>query len=140
MWLASQARPDILNAVRVVARYSAAPKLFHWQAALPIMMYIKSTSTYGITFQRGLNSGVQLELYVDAHYAHNDRKSVSGGVVMCAGASVSFYSRTQECITLSTTETEYVAMATGSRETLFMRYIGSFIFPDRDVRDTTEGG
>ena len=61
-------------------------------------MYIKSTSTYGITFQRGLSSGVQLELYVDANYAHeaNDRKSVSGGVVMCAVACVSFYSRTQK--------------------------------------------
>ena len=30
IWLANQTRPDILNAVRAVARYSAAPKLFHW--------------------------------------------------------------------------------------------------------------
>ena len=46
---------------------------------------------YGISFRRGLSSGVQLELYVDADYAHeaNERKSVSGGVVMCAGACVS---------------------------------------------------
>ena len=85
MCLANQTRPDILNAVRAVARYSAAPKLLHWQAALHIVMYIKSTSTYGITFQTGLSDGVQLELYVDADYAHeaNDQRSVSGGV-MCA--------------------------------------------------------
>ena len=46
---------------------------------------------YGISFRKGLNSGVQLELYVDADYAHeaNERRSVSGGVVMCAGACVS---------------------------------------------------
>ena len=131
--------PDILNAVRAVARYSAAPKLLHWRAALHIVMYLKSTSTYGITFQRGLSSGVQLELYVDADYGHqtNDRRSVSGGVVMCAGACVLFYSRTQKCTTLSTTEAEYVAMATGIRETIFMRYVWSFIFPDRDVGCTT---
>lgn len=139
MWLANQTRPDILNAVRAVARYSAAPKLLHWQAALHIVMYIKSTSTYGITFQRGLSDGVQLELYVDADYAHeaNDRRSVSGGVIMCAGACVSFYSRTQKSVTLSSTEAEYVAMATGFRETIFMRYLWSFIFPDRDVGCTT---
>ena len=139
MWLANQARQDILNAVRAVERHSAAPKLFHWQAALRIVMYIKSTSTYGITFQMGLSSGVQLELYVDADYAHeaNDRNSVSGGVVKCAGACVSFYSRTQKWITLSTTEAEYVAMATGIRETIFIRYAWSFIFPDRDVGCTT---
>ena len=74
-----------------------------------------------------------------ADYAHeaNDRKSVSDGVGMCAGACVSFYSTTQKCITLSTTEAEYVAMATGIRETIFMRYVWSFIFPDRDVGYTT---
>ena len=96
--LMRQTRPDIFNAVRAVARYSAAPKLFHWQAALRVVMCITSTSTCGSTFQRGLSSGVQLELYVDANYAHeaNDRKSVSGGVVMCAVACVSFYSRTQK--------------------------------------------
>ena len=56
---------------------------------------------------------------------------------MCAGACVLFYSRTQKCITLSTTEAEYVAMATGIRETIFMRYVWSFIFLDRDVGCTT---
>ena len=63
---------------------------------------------YGISFRKGLNSGVQLELYMDADYAHeaNERRSVSGGVVMCAGAYVSFYSRTQKCVLLSTTEAE----------------------------------
>ncbi|CAN0406070.1 unnamed protein product [Pylaiella littoralis] len=38
MWLANQTRPDILNAVRSVARYSHAPKQLHWQAALHVRM------------------------------------------------------------------------------------------------------
>ena len=46
----SRTRPDILNAVRAMERYSAAPELLHWQAALHIVMNIKSTSAYGITF------------------------------------------------------------------------------------------
>ena len=139
MWLANHTRPDILNAVRAVARYSAAPKLLNWQVALHIVMYIKSTSTYGITFQRGLSNGVHLELHVDADYAHeaNDRRSVSGGVFMCAGACVSFYARTQKSISLSFTDAEYVAMDTGFRETIFMWHLWSFIFPDRDVGCTT---
>ena len=125
MWLANQTRPDILIAVRAVASYSAAPKLLHWQAALHILMYIKSTKTYGITFQRGLSNGLQLELDVDADYSYeaNYRRSVSGGVVMCAGACVSFYFRAQKPITLSSTEAEYAAMATGVREMVFMRYL-----------------
>ena len=138
MWLANQTRPGILNVVRAVARYSAAPKLLHWQAALHILMYIKSTSTYGITFQRGVSNGVQLDLYVDTDYAYkaNDLRSVSGVFIMCTGACVLFCSRTQKSVTLSSTEAEYVVMATGSRESVSMRYLWSSFFPDRGVRRT----
>ena len=66
-----------------------------------------------------------------------DRKSVSSGVVMCAGGCVSFFSRTQKSVTLSSTEAEYVAMAEGLKEAIFLRYMGNFIFPDGDVGCTT---
>ena len=139
MWLANQTRPDILNAVRAVARYSHEPKLVHWKAALQILMHIRFTSSYGITFQRGTASGVGLEVFVDSDFASRaaDRGSVSGGVAMCACACVSFFSRTQKSVTLSSTEAEYVAMAEGFKEAIFLRYIWSFIFPDRDVGCTT---
>ena len=82
-----------------------------------------------------MGSGVDLELYVISDFASRDtnRRSVSGGVVMCAGACVSFFSRTQKSVALSSTEAEYVALAAGIKETTFLRYIWSFIFPDRDV-------
>ena len=117
MWLANQTRPDILNAVRAVARYSHAPKLVQRKAALHILMHIRFTSSYGITFQRGTASGVGLEVFVDSDFASRatDRRPVSGGVVMCAGACVSFFSRAQKSVTLSSTEAEYVAMAGGFR-------------------------
>ena len=142
MWLANQTRPDILNVVRTVARYSHAPKLVHWQAALHVLTYVRSTSGYGITFQRGTARGVGFEVYVDLDYASRatDRKAVSGGVVMCAGSYVSFFSRTQKSVTLSSTEAEYVAMAEGLKEAIFLRYIWNFIFPDGDVGCTTVHG
>ena len=52
MWLANQTRPDILNAVPAVARYSRAPKRLHWQEAIHVLMYVRFTSSFGITFQR----------------------------------------------------------------------------------------
>ena len=97
-------------------------------------MYVKSISIYGIIFLLGLGNGVQLELYADVDYAHeaSDRRTVFGGVIMCAGACVSFYYRTQKSITPWSTGTEYVAMVTGFHETFFMRYLWSYIFPDFD--------
>ena len=67
---ANQTRPEILNAVRAVAKYSATRKLLHWQAALHTLKYINSTSSYGITFQRGMGRGVRLELHVDEDNTH----------------------------------------------------------------------
>ena len=122
-----------------VARYYHAPKLVHWKAALHILMYTRFTSSYGITFQQGTASGVDLGVFVDSDFASRaaDRRSVSGGVVMCAGACVSFSSRTEKSVTLSSTEAEYVTMAEGFNEAIFLRYIWSFIIPDRDVGCTT---
>lgn len=51
-------------------------------------MYVRGTSRLGITFQRGC--GVELELFVDSDFASKatDRRSVSGALVMCAGACI----------------------------------------------------
>ena len=89
MWLAKQTSLDILNAVRAVARYSHSSKLVRWKAALHILQYIRLTSGHGIAFQRGMGSGVDcgFGFCEQRHY----RRSVSGGVVMCAGAFVSFF-------------------------------------------------
>ena len=59
-----------------------------------------------------------------------DRRSVSGGLVMCGGACVSWFSRTQKCVTLSTTEAEYVALADVMKEVLFLRQVWRFMLPD----------
>ena len=69
----------------------------------------------------GMGSGVDLELYVDSDVASRDtnRRSVSGGVVMCAEACALFFSSTQKSVTLSSTEAEYVALAAGIKEMFF---------------------
>ena len=70
-----------------------------------------------------------LETYLDADYAHmaEDRRSVSGVVVFCGGTPVSWFSRTQKCVILSTTEAEYAAMADGVKEALYVRGILAFL-------------
>ena len=82
-------------------------------AALGILGYVRRTSSFGITFWRGSVGGLNLQVFVDADYASKaaDRMSVSGGLVMRGGACVSWFSRTQKRVTLSTTAAEYVALA-----------------------------
>ena len=63
----------------------------------------------------------------DADYAikETDRRSISGVVVMLGNAAVYATNHTQHCVTLSTTE--YVALAEGAKEGMFVRSVMSFI-------------
>ena len=119
--------------MRAVARYCTAPRAIHCKAALGILEYINGTSEYGITFQRGTLSGISLEVFADADYASKatDRLSVSGGLIMCGGASVCWFSRTQKCVTLSTSEAEYVALGDAVKELLFLIHVWRFMLPSK---------
>lgn len=119
MRVANQRRPDIVNAVRPVARVSHDPKKTHWKAARQILDSLRATANLGLTYRRGGSLDVGLfvynlgvGVYVDAYYSSRatDRCSVTGAVVKCGGAPVAWLSRTQQCVILSTTEAEYAAV------------------------------
>ena len=136
MWLAIWTRPDISNAVQSVARYCSAPKAVHWKSALDILAYINGTCGFGIMYQRGTTVGISLEVFTDADYATSratDSRSVSGGTIMCAGACVCWFSKTQKCVTLSTSEAEYVALDDAVKELLFLREVWRFMIPGKGM-------
>ena len=86
----------------------------------------------GVTFQGDVGSGLRMQVLVDADFASKaaDRRSASGGLVMCGDGCVSWCSRTQKCVTFSTKEAEYVAMADVLKEVLFLRQVWRFILPE----------
>ena len=72
-------------------------------------------------------------MFADADDASKatDKRSVSGGLIMCGDASISWFSRTQKCVTLSTSEAEYVALGDAVKELLFLRQIWRFMLPSK---------
>ena len=113
IWLAISTRPDISNAVRSVPRYFSTPKAIHWKTALGNLAYINDTSSgFGITCQKGTSVGISLKVFADADYVSKatERRYVSGGPIMCGGACVYWFFRTQKCVTLSMSQAKYVAL------------------------------
>ena len=107
--------------------------IVHWRASHGVLGYVGRTSSVGITFQRGTTGGLSLQVFVNADYASKaaDRRSVSGGLVMCRGACVSWFSRTQRCVTLSTTEARARdACRRDCREVLFLRQVWRFMLSE----------
>ena len=93
----------------------------------------------------GMGSGVDLELYVDSDFASRDtnRRSVSGGFVMYAGACVSFFflgRRKMSPFLLLRQSMLRWPRGSKRRFIYFLRYIWSFIFPDRDAGCTLVKG
>ena len=76
--LSSMTRLDITNAVRTEARYAHTPTERLWQAIMKILLYLYGTKSFGSTYVRG--SGLGVEVYTDADYAH---KAMMG--VRCLG-------------------------------------------------------
>ena len=74
---------------------------------------------------------MKLSLFADADKADrcNDRRSVSGVAVMLGNTDVSASSTTQHCVTLSTIEAEYVAMAHGAKTALAIEVVLDFVQP-----------
>nr|GFA25349.1 putative RNA-directed DNA polymerase [Tanacetum cinerariifolium] len=87
------------------------PRLEHLNAAKRVLKYLKGTSTYGIFY--GRKSNEKLKVFTDSNYARDveDRKCTSGYICLYSRAAISWSSRKQEIVTLSSTEAEYVAVA-----------------------------
>ena len=114
-----------------MARQAHDPSAQHWKAVLKIIQYLRGTRDLGIIYKK--SPACRLVAFADSSYPENkeDRRSVSGGVVLLAGGAVSWFSRTQHCASLSSTESEYVALANVTREVVFLKELLEFILPNR---------
>ncbi|CAM8972131.1 unnamed protein product [Rhodiola kirilowii] len=114
-------RPDIAHAVGVCARYQANPKEIHLMNIKRIIRYVCGTSDYGLWYTRDTNSC--FVGYCDADWAGNaeDRKSTSGGCFFLGNNLVSWFSKKQNSISLSTAEAQYITAGSCCTQMLWMK-------------------
>ncbi|WVZ52784.1 hypothetical protein U9M48_003806 [Paspalum notatum var. saurae] len=114
-------RPDIQFAVCLCACYQASPRISHLQAVKRIFRYLKFTPELGLWYSSG--SSLSLRGFSDAHHVgcRIDRKSTSGTCQLLGTSLVSWSSRKQASVSLSTTEAEYIAAASCCSQLLWMK-------------------
>lgn len=113
-------RPDLAHALSVLSKYTSAPREQHWQAVKRVMRYLQATCNYGLLYQPVKEPRVIC--YTDADYGgdHQNRKSTSGVVTMINTAPITYKSKQQDIVTLSTTEAEYVACTFGVKDLIWI--------------------
>ncbi|KAE9280198.1 hypothetical protein PF008_g28193 [Phytophthora fragariae] len=121
MYLACGTLPDISVAVAKLSRFLENPGDKYWDAGIKVVRYLLKTKDVGIVYDGLL--GTQLEAYSDADWAGNrdDRRSVSGMLLMLCGAPVVWRSTFHKTLALSSTEAEYMALSDCVKECIWMR-------------------
>jgi hypothetical protein len=114
-------RPDIMLSVCMCARFQVDPKEVHLRAVKRILRYLVHTSKFGLWYPKG--SPFDLIGYSDADWAGYkiDRKSTTGTCQFLGRSLVSWASKKQNSIALSTAEAEYIAAGHCCAQLLWMR-------------------
>lgn len=120
MYLAVMTRPDIMYSVSYLSQFNTCYSVEHWNYAKRVLKYLKKTKMYCLKFS---SQGESLKGFVDADWASDslDRKSYTGFCFVMSGSAVSWQSRKQRVIALSSTEAEYVALSEACREAVYLR-------------------
>jgi hypothetical protein len=123
IYLTTCTRPDIAYAVSKVAEKMQSPTAKDWTAVKRIFRYLKETKNQGLTFRnQGNSSELNLQVYSDADWASDpSRKSRSGNVIFLANGAISWYSKKQNCVSLSTVEAEYVSGSKAIQDLIWIK-------------------
>ena len=117
MYLAVHTRPDIAFAIGQCARHMQHPTIADMTAVDRIISYIAGTKDLSLTFH-GDDGSINLLATVDASFAcHEDRKSHYGITLHLSPKDASFHtiSKKAQCVALSSTEAEYLALCEASK-------------------------
>ncbi|XP_076657790.1 uncharacterized protein LOC143361943 [Halictus rubicundus] len=120
MYAAVSTRPDIAYAVSMLSRFNEDPGGEHWTAGKRVLRYLKATISHGITYKK---TGCDFHGFVDSDWGSNmdDRKSQTGYIFRLADAPITWESRRQRCVALSSVEAEYMALTEAIKEAVYLR-------------------
>jgi len=136
--LAICTRPDTSLSISKMSQFNQDPTVTHHNAARQILKYAKTTKHYSIKYG-GIKKTLRIDSYADADWGSNlvDRKSTTGYIFMMNGGPISWTSRKQSTVALSTMEAEYMALSDAARELLahltFFRTVSVELSPPSPV-------
>jgi len=118
MYLSVGTRPDITHAVSYLSQFNSCYTEAHWKAAKRVLRYLKGTNNVGLVYSCSSNPPT---MFTDADWGNCnlDRKSYTGHVFMMSGGAVSWESKKQQTVALSSTEAEYMALSEATKEAVY---------------------
>ncbi|KAA0039199.1 gag-pol polyprotein [Cucumis melo var. makuwa] len=114
-------RPDIAYVVGICAQYQSNPRTSHLNAVKQIIKYVHEATNFGILYSYDTSSESVGYCDADCACSTGDRKSTSGRCFFLGNNLVSWFSKKQNCVSLSTAEAEYIAAGIGCTQMIWMK-------------------
>eukprot|EP00961_Rhodomonas_salina_P293854 3934087-Rhodomonas_salina.1 len=116
-------RPDIALATSELSRYVNDPSKTHLMLSKHVLAYLKGTASRGLIYSSG--NPTELVGYADATWGNDPetRRSVSGYVFLLHGAAVSWKSKLENTVALSSSEAEYQSLGRAAQEAAYLRQL-----------------
>lgn len=126
LYAAMVTRPDIAYAVQALGRHLQGTTDEHFVAAKRVLRYLKGTKELGLKYGGTTAGGSSKPIvvgYADADWASDKetRRSVTGYLFTLNGAAISWSSKLQPTVALSTSESEYMAACYAAQEAIYLR-------------------
>ncbi len=123
IYLSIATRPDISYAVNQAAQAMQSPNEGDWQRVKRIFRYLKGTKSLKLKYLKNKEKENITTGYSDASYAENrkDRKSTSGYIFLKANGAISWKSKKQPIVSLSSMEAEYIALTSAAKEAMWLQ-------------------
>ena len=110
--------PIWLFAVQHLSQFIISYGAEHWTTIKHVLRYLKGSSDDGITFT--WDASLNLKIFIDSDYANRmDTLSINGYVAILGGGSVTWSSKKQWMIALSTMEAKYMALTKGTKQLIW---------------------
>ena len=115
------ARLDLMFGVSLISIYMANPKESHWAATK--WLFRHGTIEHGLFYQKGRK--MSFTTYSDNNYVGDldSRRSTTRSVFMIGTAAISWASKKQPVVSLSTTEVEYIVAAYCACQCIWLKRI-----------------
>ena len=109
--------------VSLISRYMENPIELHLQAAKRVLRYLQGTIEFGIFYSKGGDD--ELVTYTDSDHAGDldERKSASGYVFLLSSGVISWSSKKQPIVSLSSTEAEFIAAASCACQAVWLKRV-----------------
>lgn len=145
MYLSCKTRPNIAFVVGQLSRHNSDLRVGYLRITKQVLRYLKGIITLSIEWGNnpaghrldGRYGELEMVGYANSSYAGNleNKKSITGYCFFLSGAIVTWCSKQQRTVSISTSKAKYVAVSQGTREGVWIRQFLNELLPVNAVRE-----